>query len=93
VQARRGFAREHAAAGRWHDAVRLYRVALVPTTSLDPDGALPIRLELAAAALADGDEAEARERVAGTRPSAADWAGLPAWAGERLRATGWFDDG
>jgi O-antigen ligase/tetratricopeptide (TPR) repeat protein len=91
AQAHRAWAREHVEAGRYHDAVRSYRQCLRLTSVFDARGALRVRMELAAAAMLDGDEDEARERLADERPSAADWAALPSWAGERLLATGWFD--
>lgn len=91
AQAHRLWAREHAEAGRYHDAVRSYRQSLRLTLAFEPEGALRIRMELAAAALGEGERELAGEQLAGERPTAADWAGMPSWAGEALLATGWFD--
>ncbi|MFN0007981.1 MAG: tetratricopeptide repeat protein [Planctomycetota bacterium] len=80
------WAREHAEAGRFADAVRSYRQCLRVT-----GGAPRVRLELAAALAADGREDEARSEIAGVRLTDADRAALPAWAAEwcrRLHAGG-----
>lgn len=90
AHAHRLWAREHAEAGRFHDAVRSYRQCLAKTLVATPSGSLRVRMELAAAALSEGDREEARLRLGDDKPSAADWAGMPPWAGEALIASGWF---
>jgi hypothetical protein len=82
------WARQHAGAGRFSDAVRKYRQCLRVTRAEDLQGAPRIRLELAAALYADGREDEARAQAAGILPSEADRAALPAWAAEACRRLG-----
>lgn len=91
-RAQRTWAREHMRAERYKDAVRLYRQSLRITRDYAEGGALRLRLELAAALLASGKGPEAQAEISGLAPKAADWAALPAFAGERLRATGWFTE-
>jgi O-antigen ligase len=79
------WAREHAEAKRFGDAVRSYRQALRPTTGIVKGGVPRLRLELAAALLLDGHEDEAREELQATTADPYDWTGIPTWAGEALR--------
>ncbi len=88
--AQRTWAREHMQAERFKDAVRLYRQDLRITRDYVEGGAPRLRLELAAALLASGRIDEAKSEVEGVHPEAADWNELPAFARDRLRATGWF---
>ena len=82
------WARQHAEAGRFGDAVRSYRQCLRVTREHFAGGALRVRLELAAALAADGREDEARAEVAGLRPREADRAALPAWTASWLGRLG-----
>jgi len=78
--AQRGFAREHAAAGAWADAVRSYRQELHISADHVPQGARCVRLELAAALALDGKTEEARAAALELAPSSAELAALPEWA-------------
>jgi tetratricopeptide (TPR) repeat protein len=91
ARAQRIWARGHAAAGRWDDAVRIYRQELRISRDHAPGGAPNVRLESAAASLRAGDEEAARAMIEGLEPTAEDRARLPAWAIEALRARGWLD--
>ena len=82
------WAREHAAAGRFSQAATSYRQARAQTTTLAPLGTPRVRLELAAALLADGQEERARQALEGLEPEPVDLAGLPEWAGQRLMDSG-----
>ncbi len=84
--AQRGFAREHAAAGAWADAVRSYRQELHVSADYEPQGARPVRLELAAALALDGKTEEARAAVLELAPTQAELAALPEWARAKLEA-------
>jgi tetratricopeptide (TPR) repeat protein len=79
------WARGHADAGRFGDAVRSYRQCVRVTGDHVDHGAVRVRLELAAALAADGREAEARAELAAIHPGPDDRESLPAWAAERLR--------
>jgi len=84
------WAREHAAAGRPHDAVRLYRQALAVSrryAALE-FGAPAVRLELAGALVLDGDEQGARTTLGALVPTPAELIALPAWAGQALLDAG-----
>jgi tetratricopeptide (TPR) repeat protein len=78
--AQRGFAREHAAALAWADAARNYRQELHVSSGYEPQGARPVRLELAAALVQDGRLDEARGLLAELAPRKAELAALPEWA-------------
>jgi O-antigen ligase/Flp pilus assembly protein TadD len=78
------WAREHASAGRFADAVRSYRQALRLSSILRAGGAPRLRLEYAAALLRDGQEDKARSEVEAAAALPADWVGLPEGAGEAL---------
>ncbi len=80
------WARGHADAGRFGDAVRSYRQCVRVTGDHVDGGAARVRLELAAALAASGREAEARAEIAGLHPGSAELESLPVWATERLRA-------
>jgi len=80
------WAREHAAAGRFADAVRSYRQCVRVTGDHVDGGARRVRLELAAALAADGREEDARKEVSVLRPNAPDLERLPEWAAARLRS-------
>jgi len=82
--AQRGFAREHAAAGAWADAVRSYRQELHISADHVPHGARSVRLELAAALALDGKLEDARTLALELAPSAAELAALPEWARGKL---------
>ncbi len=82
------WAREHAEAGRFSQAATSYRQARAQTTILAPLGTPRVRLELAAALLADGQEERARQALEGLEPEPVDLAGLPEWAGQRLMDSG-----
>ena len=88
--ARRIWAREQVESGHPHDAVRSYRQALRIARDYVEDGPPRLRLELAAAQLAEGKDDEARTELGALAPSSADWQALPPSARDRLRATGWF---
>jgi tetratricopeptide (TPR) repeat protein len=79
------WARGHADAGRFGDAVRIYRQCRRVTGDHVDGGAVRVRLELAAALAADGREAEARAELAEIHPGSDDRAAIPSWALERLR--------
>jgi tetratricopeptide (TPR) repeat protein len=80
------WARSHADAGRFGDAVRSYRQCKRVTGDHVDGGAARVRLELAAALAASGREEEARGELAGIHGGSGDLEFLPAWAAERLRA-------
>jgi tetratricopeptide (TPR) repeat protein len=82
--AQRGFAREHAAAGAWADAVRSYRQELHVSVDYEPQGARSVRLELAAALALDGKTDDARATAQALAPSKAELAALPEWARGKL---------
>ncbi|HEV8112731.1 MAG TPA: O-antigen ligase family protein [Planctomycetota bacterium] len=85
------WARQHADAGRFADAVRSYRQCVRVTGDHVDGGAPRARLELAAALAAAGREEDARAELAAVHadPGDPDEIGsLPAWAAERLRALG-----
>ena len=77
------WAREHVERNDLGNAVRSYRQAL-----LHAPQARTIRMELAAALLRDGREADARAELAKITPLARDWTRLPDWAGDALLAAG-----
>jgi O-antigen ligase len=80
------WARGHAAAGRFADAVRSYRQCVRVTGNHFDGGSPRVRLELAAALGAAGRAEEGRAELASIRGAAAlDRSSLPAWAGEALR--------
>jgi O-antigen ligase len=80
------WARAHAAGGRFADAVRSYRQCLRVTREHEEGGAARVRLELAAALLADGRGEEARAEIDAIHPGPADWSAMPDWAAGRLAA-------
>jgi len=79
------WAREHVERNDQGNAVRSYRQAM-----LHAPQARAIRIELAAALLRDGREADARAELAKITPEPRDWMRLPEWAGEALLAAGLF---
>lgn len=83
------WARQHAEAGRFVDAVRSYRQCLRVTRDHVSGGAPRVRLELAAALAADGREDEARAEAGRSTAYVAEWGSLPAWARTTLQAAGW----
>lgn len=82
--AQRLWAREHAAAGRWDDARRLYHQCLRITRDYVEGAPARVRLELAAALWRSGRPEEARTELAGLSPTPADRAALPEWASAAL---------
>lgn len=82
------WAREHAAAGRWSDAVRLYRQALNRSRRHLKTGATALRLELAAAALRADLTGDATAQLEGLEPEPIDVRDLPDWARGQLEASG-----
>jgi O-antigen ligase len=84
ARAHLGWAREHAAAGRFNEAVRSYRQAVRLCTTHVEDPRRP-RLELAAALVLAGKTDEARTQVEGLVPTPEDLAAMPKWAAEPLR--------
>jgi len=89
-RAQRWWARDHMRAGRYKDAVRIYRQDLRITRDYADGGAIGVRLELAAALLASGRTDEARAEAEKLHPKRCDRDALPSFASERLRATDWF---
>lgn len=85
ARAHRGWARDHARAGRFADAVRSYRQDLRVCT-IHVQSPRRVQLELAAALWRDGRDADAQAQAAGLVPTAEDLAAMPDWAGETLRA-------
>lgn len=83
------FGRGHAVSGAPSDAVRSYRQALrlAERYSL-PDGAVMVRLELAAALVLDGQREAAVVVLEGTTPAPRHWSVLPEWAGQALLEAG-----
>ncbi|MCK6448755.1 MAG: tetratricopeptide repeat protein [Planctomycetes bacterium] len=77
-------AREFAAAGAWHDAVRLYRQALRLAKTHAEDSGAPLRLEFAAALARDGKLADAKAELADSRWSPDELTLVPEWAGTAL---------
>jgi hypothetical protein len=82
--AQRGYAREHAAAGRYLDAARNYRQELHVSSEYEPQGARSVRLELVAALLLGGKTDEARAELAALAPTTAELAAAPEWARGKL---------
>jgi Flp pilus assembly protein TadD len=82
------WARQHAAGGRFGDAVRSYRQCVRVTREHVTGGAPRVRLELAAALAADGRDDEARAEIAGAAARDADRAALPPWAVAELGRLG-----
>jgi O-antigen ligase/Flp pilus assembly protein TadD len=80
------WARSHADAGRFGDAVRSYRQCLRVTRDHVDGGARRVGIELAAALAADGRESEARQQLGSISPTPADLERLPDWATARLSA-------
>jgi O-antigen ligase len=89
-RAQRSWARDHMRAGRFKDAVRIYRQDMRITRDYVEDGAVEVRLELAAALLASGRADEARAEAEKLHPKRCDRDALPSFASDRLRATDWF---
>lgn len=83
------FGRGHAVGGAPADAVRSFRQALrlAERYSL-PDGAVMVRLELAAALVLDGQGEAAEEVLEGTTAGPRHWSELPEWAGQALLEAG-----
>lgn len=77
-------ARDFAAQGAWHDAVRLYRQALRLSKKHGEDAGSPLRLEFACALARDGQGDDAKQELAGTRWTPDELALLPEWAGAAL---------
>ncbi len=90
--AQRLWAREHAARGDYATAVRSYRQALAPTRVLVPEGALSLRLELAAAELAANRAQETLERLKGLEFDPNAWSELPEWSRRILAARGAYGE-
>jgi tetratricopeptide (TPR) repeat protein len=82
--AQRGFAREHAVAGRYLDAARNYRLDLHVTAEFESEEPRSIRLELCAALQLGGKTEEARKVFTDLAPTAAELAALPEWARGKL---------
>ncbi|MBI5433437.1 MAG: tetratricopeptide repeat protein, partial [Planctomycetes bacterium] len=77
-------ARDFAASGAWHDAVRLYRQALRLSKRHAEDAGAPLRLEFAAALARDGKPEDGKQELAGSRWSPDELALVPEWAGTAL---------
>jgi tetratricopeptide (TPR) repeat protein len=82
------WARQHADAGRFEDAVRSYRQSLRVTRDHVAGGARRVRLEFAAALAESGRESDARTEIADLGTRAGDREALPRWAAERLARLG-----
>ncbi|MFT7541931.1 MAG: tetratricopeptide (TPR) repeat protein, partial [Gammaproteobacteria bacterium] len=82
------WAREHAEAARWSDAVRLYRQALNRSRRYVEGGGACLRLEFAAAALIAGQDDVASAQLNGLTPTPLDLRDLPQWALDQLKENG-----
>jgi O-antigen ligase len=79
------WAREHAAVGEWDDARRSYHQSLrISRERVPPSGPTRVRMELAAVQLRARMPEDAKQTLEGLEPRLADWAAMPAWAGEAL---------
>lgn len=79
------WARDLAAGGNAQRAIAVYRQNLRITRDFVDGGPLRIRMELGAAEFLAGRTESAAATLEGLRPSAADWASMPPWAGTALR--------
>ena len=84
--AHRQWARGHAEAGNFRQAIPVYRQCLRITRSYVEGGGVRVNMELCAAMWREGRENDARALAAQLDPKIADWAAMPAWAGETLRS-------
>ncbi len=87
-QGQKGFARDLAVGGPYHDAVRVYRQALRLAKAHGSIAGDPLHFEFAAALALDGHADEARAELGDAKLSAAELAALPSWAGEALFKSG-----
>lgn len=83
------WARQHAESGAWGDARRSYFQALRTQRGPGrPGGALPTRLEFAAALALEGRRGEAEQELEGLDLADVNWLALPEWSRQPLFALG-----
>ncbi len=79
------WAREQAADGDWDDARRSYRQNMrITRERIAPHGPTRLRMEMAAVLWHSRMPEDAKQMLEGLSPSLADWAAMPAWAGQTL---------